>query len=278
MNCTICKEPLDPALHRSTTHPTCFPFDELDEGDPFATMLKTKLIDVILWAERQNARGHQVQVGPSELGTPCDRRLGYRAAEVPPCNTDMDPWPSIAGTAIHSWLEQSFAAYNDSHVSPADWMTESTLSLAPDILAHSDLYNVEHQAVIDWKTAGPDVMKKYRRDGAPVGHQIQTHLYGYGFTQTGLPVKKVCLAVLPRAGWLKDMYVWCADYDESIAVGAINRLYQIATQVVELDTLTHSHRWEQIEATPSNDCAWCPWYNPGRDTERGADAQGCPGR
>lgn len=282
MNCTICQEPLDPVLEKSTSHPNCFPFDELDNGDPFTTMLKTRLMQVILWAQTyaMNPRSKQVAIGPSELGSVCDRRLGYRVAEVPPVNTEFDPWPMIMGTAMHSWLEEAFTAWRQSHSDPRDqWMTETKLELDTGIQGTSDLYDPELQAVVDWKGIGPDGMRKLRKDGTPsVGYQVQAHLYGYGFTLRGLPVRKVCLVFLPRAGWLKDMYVWCQDYDENIAVGAIYRMYGIATQVMNLDILKHSHRWEDIPATPSNDCAWCPWYQPGKPIDIAADHEGCPGR
>lgn len=279
MNCVICKEPMDPVLDKVGTHPSCFPFEEPDEGDAFANMMKASLINVIMWAQADvmNPRGKQVEIGPSDLGTPCDRRVGYRLAGVTKVNTEFDPWPMIMGTAVHSWLEESFQAWNKHHDSEA-WLTETTLQLDDIVQGHADLYSRDHKAVIDWKGVGPDVMRKIRKDGVPVGYQIQTHLYGYGFTLQGLPVSKVCLAFLPRAGWLKDMYLWCEDYNQDVAVGAIMRLYDIGTQIMNLDVLTHSHRWEQVSAQPSNDCGWCPFYDPGRDAERGADATGCPGR
>lgn len=275
MNCTVCKEPLDPVLEKAGTHPTCFGFAELDEGDPFATMLKTTLIDVILWAEKRNPRSSQQPIGPSELGVECDRRIGYRLAGVPRCNVDFDPWPMVMGTAIHAWLEQSFRDWGLHH-NRNTWLMETSLRLDDIVQGTADLYNRELAAVVDWKGVGTDVMRKIKRDGVPIGYQIQTHLYGYGFTLRGMPVEKVCLAFLPRSGWLKDMYVWCADYDPDIALGAIYRLYDIATQLMELDLSTHVDQWKFVPATPSNDCGWCPWYNPGLETE--ASDKGCPGR
>lgn len=275
MNCTICSEPLDPVLDRSSTHPACFPFAEVDEEDPFVAVLKTKLIDVILWAERQNPRGMQVQIGPSELGSPCARRIGYRLAGIERCNTDMDPWPMIMGTAMHGWLEKAFNAWNLAN-GDEKWLTETKLKLDEIVQGTADLYSMDLESVIDWKGVGPDVMRKIRKDGVPVGYKIQTHLYGYGFRLLGFPVKKVCLAFLSRAGWLKDMYVWCEDYDENLAVSAIDRSYDIATQIMTLDILTHPDRWTSVPATPTNDCGWCPWYDPSRNFD--ADNTGCPGR
>lgn len=279
MNCTLCGKPLDPVLEKSGTHPTCFPFAELDEGDPFATMIKTKLIDVIRWADSTSPRSLQQMIGPSEIGTPCDRRIGYRVAQVPEINTDHDNWPAIVGTSVHNWMESAMKAWMQAHDSKA-WDTERTLYIDDFVKGHSDLYSREHEAVIDYKTAGPDVMRKVRKEGPSEGYQIQTHVYGYGFERLGLPVKKVCLVYLPRAGWMRDMYVWCDDYRPEIAIGSMNRVYQIAQQIVELEISKdgNSHRWEQIDAFPSNDCGWCPMYDRGRDSERGADATGCPGR
>ena len=278
MKCVACGGDMDPVLAPAVTHPMCVPaFAELQDEDPFSQLLKTKLIEMVRWAEKQNPRSKQVAIGPSEIGDQCDRRIGYRIAQVSACNTEFDQWPATVGTAVHSWLDDAVQAWMGEHDDPS-WATETTLSVTEFVEGHSDLYSHQHQAVIDWKTAGPDVMKKIRKDGPPPGYMIQTHIYGYGFEQKGWPVKKVALAFLPRAGWLKDMYVWSADYDRSVAEAALTRLYGIARKVVSLDVLKQSHRWEQIEATPSNACGFCPWYDPGRDLERGADETGCPGR
>jgi hypothetical protein len=276
MNCTICNERLDPVLESSGTHPNCFPFAELDEGDPFATMVKTKLIQMIQWAENEAPRSKQTALGVSDISVTCDRRLGYRIAEVPATNVDMDKWPAIVGTSIHAWMERAVNSWMRFH--DRVWDTEATLRIDDLILGHADLYSREHAAVIDYKTASSDVMRKVRKDGPPEHYQIQIQLYGYGFEQTGQRVDKVCLVFLPRAGWLKDSHVWCTDYNRDLAVMAINRVYAIAQQLVNLETSIHPHRWEQVTAHPSNECGWCPLYDPGRPLELGADDKGCPGR
>jgi hypothetical protein len=278
MNCLGCGAVMDPVLLPATTHPNCLVFDEPDDGDPFSSMIKEKLTKVILWYESQNPRSKQVAIGPSEIGDLCDRRIGYRLAGIPACNTEFDPWASIMGTAVHSWLDAAFSAWCDQQDPPQLWTTETTLVLGDFLEGHSDLYSVEHETVIDWKTAGPDVMKKVIKDGPSVGYMIQTHIYGYLFEQHGRPVKKVCLAFLPRAGWLRDMFVWSADYDRNVAEQALGRLFGIAQQLTQLDVLKQSHRWEQVDHYPSNSCGFCPFYDNGRDPERGADHTGCPGR
>lgn len=246
--------------------------------DPFNSLLKMKLTNVIKWAENEQPRNHQVLMGPSEIGDDCDRRLGYRLAQVPPINTDYDKWPATVGTATHTWLESGFRAWMKAHPDGDEWLTETTLQVTEFMVGHSDLY--WNKTVIDWKTAGPDVMKKVRAHGPPDKYKVQAQVYGYGFEQAGVAVERVALVFLPRAGWLRDMFVWTEMYNRQFAELAINRVYGIAQNLLELDILTdgNAHRWEQVNAFPSNECGWCPWYDPGRDLELGADATGCPGR
>jgi hypothetical protein len=277
VNCLGCGQPLDPALAPAVTHPNCLVFDEPHGGDPFSVLLKDQLIEIILAQEKRHPRGHQVAIGPSEIGDLCDRRIGYRIAGIEACNTDFDPWAAIVGTAVHTWLEAAVTTWC-AETATQDWSTETALHLNEFIEGHADLYWHPHQTVVDWKTAGPDIFKKVVKTGPSVGYMIQTHIYGYLFERAGIPVKKVALAFLPRAGWLKDMFVWSADYDRGVATQALNRVYEIAHQLVSKDILNQSHRWEQIDAVPSNSCGFCPFYDPGRDPERGADATGCPGR
>jgi hypothetical protein len=278
MRCLICGTIMDSVNAGFGTHPNCdmklLPVTE--DEDPFITLLKDQIITMVKWAEQQNPRSKQVLMGPSEIGTMCDRRIGYRLAQIPACNTGFDGWPAIVGTAIHSWMDQAVTSWMESHAQ-WDWFTEQTLTINQFIEGHADLYSKEHRSVIDYKTVGPDVMKKIRRDGPPLGYQIQTHIYGYGFEQQNHPVDRVCLVFLPRAGWLKDMYVWCARYSQEIALTAIRRTHLIAQQILQIDALTYPDKWNDVEAVPSNECGFCPWYNPGRENH-GADDQGCPGR
>jgi hypothetical protein len=213
------------------------------------------------------------------MGDPCDRRVGYRIAEVPETNTGFDPWAAIVGTSIHSWLDDAISSWVVATASKA-WLTETPVTLDGFIKGRSDLFNVDEACVIDHKGAGPSVMKKVVKDGPGPGYVVQVQLYGYGYEQLGYEVKKVALAFYPRAGWLRDMYVWTADYDRDVALAALARVSRIATEVVALDILKegHGHRWEQIEATPTDHCGFCPWYQRDRTPEMGADETGCPGR
>lgn len=276
--CLICQKPM-PEVLTENTHPACILFDDTPGFDPLALRLKQQLIDIIKWADRNSARSRQKSIGPSEMGDPCDRRIGYRLAEIPEVNDRFDPWAAVVGTSIHSWLDAAISAYVVEFGSNS-WLTETPIQITPLIRGTSDLFNVDESCVIDHKGAGPSIMKKVVKDGPPPGYVVQVQLYGLGYEQLGYPVKKVALAFYPRAGWLRDMYVWTADYDREVALAALDRVSGIAQNVMKLEILKESneHRWEQVDAVPSDHCGFCPWYVPDRDLEVGANATGCPGR
>lgn len=280
MNCVVCGTVMDPALAPEVSHPSCSStsmlFDE-DTPDPFNDRLKQELIEVILWAEREAPRSKQLRIGPSEVGHPCDRHLAYKLAGVEHINIAFDPWPATVGTAVHAWLERAFNAYQDEFLIPLEqrWFTETTLLIDDWIEGHADLYR--NGTVIDWKTAGPDVMRKVRKEGPPTHYIIQAQIYGLGFERLGLPVERVVLAFLPRSGWLGNMYVWSAPYSRELAEAALGRVLSIAQAAVDMDVSNQPHRWNQLPAMTTDMCGWCPWFNSLRTLEDGASDKGCPG-
>jgi hypothetical protein len=278
VDCLVCHKPLDPALAPEVTHPSCNDTSWLqleDLPDPFNDVLKQQLVHMILWAEHESPRSRQVEIGPSEIGDPCDRHIGYRLANIPAINVGFDPWPAVVGTSVHGWLENAIRTYEAFHRTD-DWKTETTLLVDDFIKGHADLYWAPQKTVIDWKTGGPDVMKKVRKDGPPEGYVIQAQIYGLGFVQAGWPVERVALAFLPRSGWLRDMFVWSAPFDRDAAEAALSRVYTIAQQLNDLDIFINPHRWEQVPATPSDVCGRCPWFNSLIMAEEGASNKGCP--
>lgn len=244
--------------------------------DPFAEDLKAQLVAVIKWRDRGNPRSHQVNVGPSELSSPCDRRIGYRIAGIEQVNVTLDPWPAIVGTAVHDWLENAFQAWLKTLPSK-DWITEQRLTFSDDVTGRSDLFHVPTGTVIDWKGTSPDKMKKIKADGSPENYKTQIQIYGWGYQKLGYQVNKVALAYFPRAGNIKDLHVDAFDYDPLVGPRAIARPNTVAERLLDLDIFTNPHRWEQVDAVPSHDCGFCPWYNPRRSPEEGASDQGCPG-
>lgn len=248
--------------------------------DPVDVALKQEIMDMVLWADRNAPRSKQVAIGPSEVGDPCDRRIAYKIAGTKEINTWRDPWPAIVGTAIHTWMETAIQRYQDHHFS-ADfdypWMTELAVSPDPLVAGHSDVYNRKTQSVVDWKTAGVDAMRKYRKE-VPNGYRTQIQLYGLGHENAGRPVKDCVLVFLPRSGWLGDMFIHREPYNRDVAVYALERLYRIGEQLLDLDIETNPHRFQNIEATPGDSCVWCPLFNKNLGPDVGASDQGCSGR
>jgi hypothetical protein len=89
-------------------------------------------------------------------------------------------------------------------------------------------------------------------------------------------VDKVALAFYPRSGWLSNMYTWVGDYDESVALAALNRLYAIAHQLFTRGVTSDPDRIHVIDAVP-HDCGFCPFYRPDMDPQSPATGNGCPG-
>ncbi len=233
---------------------------------------------MILWNEQNSPRSRQIAVGPSELGDACDRRLAYRLAGVPAVNVWSDPWPAIVGTSIHAWLEKAINGYQSAN-GDQGWLTE--LRVSPDSLVQgsSDVFNARTGSVVDWKTCGADVMRKLHKGEPPKpGYVTQIQLYGLGHTRAGRKVNNVCLVYLPRSGWLDDAFVWVAPYDEKIATAALDRMYRVGAECIEMDVENYGHRFQLIEATPGDSCVWCPFFNKELHFDIAASDKGCPGR
>lgn len=260
---------MDPVLVEQAIeyHPTCQP---KDPNETLGLQLLGDLTDVIKWTDNNSARSTQTAIGPSELGSPCDRRIAYRLAGVPEANWWSDPLPAIVGTAVHTWLENAVTQFQKVHFMDR-WLTEITVQPDPVVKGHCDLYDREIQAVIDWKTVSPTKLKTWKSSGPPETYKDQVNLYGRGLLLAGYPVAKVCLIAVPRSGWLRDMQVWIEDYQPERAQAALDRMYSIANTMISAgDNLS----FEEISAVPGSECAFCPWYRGG---DRKADLSGCAG-
>lgn len=252
-------------------------FSSLDP-DPAASQLKRDLQDIILWNERSSPRSRQRAIGPSEIGNPCDRRIAYKIAGTEPANTDGDPWPAIVGTAIHGWLEKAIGRYQREK-GDQGWLTEARVRPDGMVAGSSDLFHLPTGTVVDWKTKNSDYIKKLHRGEPPEpGYIVQINLYGLGHERAGREVKNVALVYVARSGWLNDTFVWHAKYDREIALQALERLYKIGFQLLDLDIENRPDNFAQVTSSPGDNCVWCPMFNKDMDPRVSASALGCPGR
>jgi len=241
-------------------------------SSPDAEWLKSQITAVVGLADATADRSLQRNLGPSDLSNPCDRYVGYKLAGMPDIN-EPDPWPAIVGTGIHMWLEKAIG-----RVGPQDWITEMELPITDMITGHGDLLLPKEGWVVDHKSAGKDRMKEVTQDGPPAKYVTQVNIYGLGYELQGYTINKVALVFYPRAGRLKDIHCWVGDYDRGAAFAAIDRVPAISRQLLDLDVNNQPHRWEQVAATPSHDCGYCPFYNFRLEAEQGASDVGCPGK
>jgi hypothetical protein len=248
------------------------PAELMRRGDPEA--VKAQLLELIKDAIANHPRSLQKRIGPSEVGHPCARRIGYILLGGEPLNPFPDtPWKPTIGTAVHAWLEEAFMAANDADPSGwTRWLVELTVAvgtiLGVEITGHCDLYDRVTATAVDWKIVGDTPLKKYRSKGPGDQYRKQIHLYGRGLTARGLPVDTVAIAFLPRNGELRDAYLWHEPYDEQVALAALQRAEGVALTVQALGTGGLQHL-EAVEAY----CSRCPFH-----VRNSTDlAKGCPG-
>lgn len=267
--CRKCGKVLDHVLIETGQdyHPLCNPVD-VNKDLGFA--LLSDLTDVIRWTDNNSARSQQATIGPSELGTKCDRKIAYRIAGTREVNTWMDPLPAIVGTSVHTWLEQALTSFQAVHYMDR-WETELTIHPDPLVVGHCDFYDKELGLVGDWKTVSASKLKEWKRHGPPEHYKTQVNLYAKGLIATGRRVEKVCLVAVPRSGWLSEVQIWVDDYSPELAQAALDRLYGIANLLIdqgdELD-------FEAIPADTEDGCSYCSWYRGGTGQ---ADLSGCTG-
>lgn len=237
-------------------------------SDP--NLLKDELLGLIRKAIEYHPRSQQVALGPSEVGHPCARRLGYKMLCFDE-NPGEPNWKATVGTAVHSWLEEVMAGDNAGAEDPR-WVVEQTVSCGElggqDLTGHCDLYDRVTGTVVDWKTVGPTQLKKYKSKGPGAQYRAQAHLYGRGWARRGENVQRVAVMFLPRDGALADAYYWSEAYDEQIALDALNRAN--ATHAI-----THAlgNAALPLLATADAFCSMCPFHK--RDS---TDlVSGCPG-
>lgn len=199
------------------------------------TDVATHLRNIIEDAIVNRPRTLQVALGPSDLGTACDRCLihllaGHKKVEHVP------PWLPTIGVAVHEWLEDVFhtrAFFDDDG---DRWHIENrvTVGTVAGIAVHgsTDLFDEHTGTVVDWKLVGKTTLDKVRRRGASLTYQAQAHLYGKGWEDAGHQVNQVLIMFLPRnAVSLRAGIPWSAPYSRKAAELALERANALAAGI-----------------------------------------------
>lgn len=238
--------------------------------------LATAVIATVKHAAANAPRSLQAAPGPSELGTPCVRRLAYKTLDwEPKPNSDTDPWASIIGTSVHTWMASIYENENRKLARTFDagrYLIEHRITLPGGIQGSCDLYDRAMQTVIDWKVTSPDNLRKYRLNGPGQQYRTQAHLYALGLQLEGAEPEDVAIVFLPRGGRIDGLHVWAEPYDPQVAVEALRRYQAVRQFHISLDPENHPARWALLPTADAY-CTYCPWFLPGSSDL----SRGCPG-
>ena len=176
-------------------------------------------------------RSLQKIIGPSSLGSACDRCLIQELAGLKP-KEEVAPWLPTIGTAVHEWAEAAIirhlAATGSDRYIPEGRVLVGTVG-GQEIWGNSDLFDVHTGTVVDLKVTGTTTLRKTRKDGPSLTYQRQAHLYGKGWADKGFDVRSVAVWMLPRNGFtIGSGHLWQVDYDRAVAVATIARADQFA--------------------------------------------------
>ena len=211
-------------------------------------------------------RSLQKAIGPSEVGTPCMRKLAYRMNEVESVNSG-DKWLATIGTAVHSWLADTYTAKNKA-LGRERYLLEARVEVTGELGGSVDVYDKDLEMVLDWKVVGETSLKKYKKSGPGEQYRSQVHLYAKGFSNAGYKVQHVAIAFLPRGGSLRGLHLWSESYDVTVADAALTRLEAVRS-VVNTVGLDAMRLLPGVEAF----CNFCDFYLPASTEFR----VGCPG-
>lgn len=211
-------------------------------------------------------RSLQKEVGPSQLGNPCDHCLAAALAGWEKVEAET-PWLPLIGTAVHALLlEPYLGAWLES-----EWLKESRVNVgqvaAEPVSGNADLFHTPTGTVVDLKIVGATTLNEARRHGSKAQYRAQVNLYGKGFRNAGYDVTTTILAYLPRNSMrLSDAFFDVQPYDEGIAADALIRANQLAAAIKTYEHVSVKARDVFIDALPRAagcyDCARYPSIVP----------------
>lgn len=268
--CRVCTQPLDVVHADQGTHADCDP--EPEPGpEPDSTL--AELRDALVEYERASPRTVQVQIGPSEICVPCDRRLGFRLRGAPEQPDGRVKWAPMQGTAVHALVADVMTAAN-ARLGRERWLVERKVWPDPGVYGHCDVYDVDTECVIDWKLVGKTTLAKARgRHGPSPQYRGQGHLYARGWQRAGYTPQWVRIVFLARSHDIGESVEWTEPYSRRQADAAMDRMYRVLALTGALGVDGDPSMWGAVPALPSADCRLCPYYRRGRP----ADDTGCPG-
>lgn len=219
--------------------------------------------DLIMTVAASNPRSRQAELGASEIGQMCERRIGYRLAGTPVIN-HPDPLKALFGTGMHHVLAEGLARLNLGN----RYLIEHPV-VYRSIPGMVDCADWWRHRVTDWKTSALDVIKRYKREGVGTNYRVQIAIYAEGLRALGYEVEETALVFIPRDGTLSDIWSWVSQPNKALADEYIDRYAGINARLTEAGTNPGA-----LEAAPGPLCSYCPNH------QRGASdlTLACPGK
>jgi hypothetical protein len=223
-------------------------------------------------------RSAQTTMGPSEMGTPCDRRLALSLMRMPPVNPGGDGWAAFVGTCIHAGLEEMFLWAD---AGTGRFAVEQRLDFGHPIVPKgtADLLDRTLLMILDHKCQGRWSRNKLKTQGPSPTYKVQAHVYAYGARLRGEKIEKIAIVSWPRdEATLDDLYVHVEDYNPLIAKRAFERVEKIGAEVgaklnMNDPTLEDKAR-VAADFNVADDCRFCPFFLPNaRDITRGCNGK-----
>lgn len=217
--------------------------------------------DLIVAHDAARPRSKQTAIGPSDLSSPCNRRLVYQILGVPKVAQNTVNLYAYVGTGLHRQLQDAA----DRH--PDRWLTEIPVSVPVTddvtIPGHADAYDKDTHTVVDWKSCGTTRPSAATRDK----HHTQLLPYGLGLILAGHTVEHCAVVYIPRNGKLSEIEVDVRPFDQA-AAEALLRRYEALLTAASAGTAA-------LPLIPAaDDCTFCGWWLPGWP---GDPSEACPG-
>lgn len=221
-------------------------------------------------------RSAQKTLGPSEVGSPCDRQIAMKLLGVEPVNP-QEGWAPFVGTAVHAELARMFDWANGG--GSGRYVTEMRVSFGNPLVPYGtlDLLDRVLFMVDDHKLMGRWSLDQLIQKGPSETYRKQIQVYGLGAELAGEKVKEVAIIGWPRQeSSLDKLYVHVEKYDRKIAQAALDRVARIAEDVAGLNQPAVANGPMSVarQFPAGDDCKWCPFHLKG-DKEM---KRGCPGK
>lgn len=241
------------------------------EMDPFSAQVAARLKEIFYAYWNRQERNVQATLGPSEIGSPCDRRLIMRLLGIPPVNPGGDGWAAFKGTQIHAGLA---AMRQWADAGQGRFVVEMPLTFPSTVVPKGTGDALDRTLFLfaDDKVMGRWSLNGLRARGPSPVYRTQIHVYAYGANKRGEHVEHVAVIGWPmESSSLDDLYVWSEPYDPSVAIAALNRAEELASWAtrsrIDGSSSTEIARSARID---SSECRFCPFHNPDGQLEHGA--------